>query len=59
MATKKSKRAKVRAYVFSLDNVICLTVVARSKNEAIERWQEEGDDIEVVEPTVVPVRFAY
>jgi hypothetical protein len=56
-ATKKSKKvkkaSKVRAYVFPT----CV-VVARSKDEAIERHVDEGG-AEGTEPTTLVARFAY
>lgn len=55
---KKSNRPKVRAYVFSVDGDIRLVVVARSKEEADERFKEEGGPDGIV-AHVGAVRFAY
>lgn len=55
---KKSNRAKVRAYIFSVDSELKLVVVARGKEEAMARYVKDGG-AEGTEPITTPARFAY
>ena len=59
MATKKTNRAKVRAYVFSNPTGDTLAVVvARSKDEAMARHVKDGGN-ENSGVEAIAVRFAY